>query len=260
MSNNLPLADSIQNRNQKGGDSRSTIRRGSCPISYSNQDPASLRLFSPSFLSNQDSKEKPCEPILRNGTGNTENSPALISRNTVGDDSCDDSIFSMSIQVSKDVNDGIELSRIGNVDDSTSDSPYRYDHMHHVENDMKINESKKDNHGERRKLNDNRNPLKSPVARKLSYSGGCMFGNAPLSSDISDQLPSLEIDALNRTLQRRHSQGVLEHSEITDQLNLIGTVRYNINYVTSLYYHECTPFISSENLLLIYLFIYLFIY
>jgi hypothetical protein len=221
----LPSAHLNQNPNQRKGDSVSRIRRGSCP--NPSQDLASIRLVYPSYLNNQDRKEKPYESILSNTvrTGTTENSPSLISGSAVGDDTCDDSVFSLSVQLSKDVNDGTELSQICNVDDSTSNSPCHFDGMHLLESDSKI--YSKDQRSERRKLCDKRILKKSPVARKLSYSGGCMFGSASHSMDMSDQLPSLEVDALSRTLQRRNSQGILECSESIDQLNLMGTVRHD---------------------------------
>jgi hypothetical protein len=64
-----------------------------------------------------------------------------------------------------------------------------------------------------------------------------MYGNASLSMDVSDQLPTLEVDAFSRTLQRRNSQGVLECSASADHLHLIGTVSMTINYLTILNYY-----------------------
>jgi hypothetical protein len=221
----LPTAHLNQNPNQRKGDSPSKIRRGSCP--NPSQDLASIRLVSPSYLNTQDRKEKPYESISSNivRTGTTENSPSLISGNALVDDTCDDSVFSLSLPLSKDVNDSTELSQICNIDDSTSNSPCHFDGMHLLESNSKS--YSKDQRSERRKLYDNRVLHKSPVARKLSYSGGCMFGSASHSMDMSDQLLSLEVDALNRTLQRRNSQGILENSESTDQLNLMGKVRHD---------------------------------
>jgi hypothetical protein len=232
---NLPSARLNQNPNQKKGDSPSRTRRGSCP--NPSQDLASIRLVSPSYLNAQDGKEKPYESILSRTVraGNTESIPSLISDNTVGEYACDDSVFSLSVQLSKDVNDGIELSQICNVDDSTSDSPCHCDGMHLIESDSK--NYSKNQRSERRKFYDNHILHKTPVARKLSYSGGCMYGSASLSMDVSDQLPTLEVDAFSRTLQRRNSQGVLECSESADHLHLIGTVSMTINYLTILNYY-----------------------
>lgn len=231
----MPSAHVSQILSQKKDDNRTAVRRGSCPDTIN--DLVSLRISSPSYLSNQNRKEKQYEMISINRGGNTESSMALISSNSIGEDNCDDSISSVSVKPSEDVNDGIiELSQICHVNDTISDSISHYDRIHTVESDSK--NYSKDHRSERWKLYDNRIPQKSPIARKLSYSGGCMLGSTSNSIDMSDQFPSVETDGLSRISRGKSSQGILQYIELTDRLNLVGTVRYDIDYFTLLNFYK----------------------
>lgn len=231
-SHNLPSGQPSHSLNQKRDDNRTAIRCGSCPDPI--MDLVSLRISSPSYLSNQDKKEKQYEMILNKRGSSTESSSALISSNSIGEDIFNDSVFSVSVKLSKEVNDGsLGLSQICHVDDTNSDSPIHYDRMHTTANDSMKNYTK-DHRSERWKLYDNRIPQKSPIAKKLSYSGGCTLSSTTTSMDISDLNPSVENDGLSRISRGKTSHGIVQYNELTDRLNLVGTVKYDINYFTLL--------------------------